>query len=172
MFQAATQLNLEAELSRLCRWLGVEKGLTLPGDPALFLNTHPAEIGDIHVLELSLQELREAFPTPAITLEIHEATVTNPAVMSALRESLTALNINMAYDDFGAGQARLTELVEVPPDVLKFDINMIKGIDRASTQRQNMLGCLVRMVRDMGIQPLAEGMESEQEAAGMSRSGV
>jgi EAL domain-containing protein (putative c-di-GMP-specific phosphodiesterase class I) len=164
MFQAAAQLNLEAELSRLCRWVGLEKADRLPGSPVVFLNTHPTELLDRDVLELSLQEIRDAFSNVQLILEIHEASVSDPDSMRALRATLDGLNIGLAYDDFGSGQARLIELIEVPPDVLKFDIAFIREIDRATTQRQRMLASLVRMVRDLGIQALAEGMETEGEA--------
>ena len=46
MFQAAEQLNLEVELSRLLRWEGIRVGQELPGQPALFVNTHPKEMSD------------------------------------------------------------------------------------------------------------------------------
>jgi EAL domain-containing protein (putative c-di-GMP-specific phosphodiesterase class I) len=78
---------------------------------------------------------------------------------------LDDLDMRLAYDDFGAGQARLIELVEVPPHVLKFDLSLTQQIDKAPAQRQHMLASLVHMVSDLGIQPLAEGMETASEAA-------
>jgi len=164
MFQAASQLNLESELSRLCRRVGLESGSKLSSTSHLYLNTHPSEMNDVDVLTLSLQELREAFPTIPLTLEIHEATVTNRDMMRDLKSALDDLDCRLAYDDFGAGQARLVELIEVPPHVLKFDLALTKEIDKAPGQRQRMLASLVQMVRDLGIQPLAEGMETEGEA--------
>jgi EAL domain-containing protein (putative c-di-GMP-specific phosphodiesterase class I) len=98
-----------------------------------------------------------------MTLEIHESTVTEPAEMRALQAELKALNIKLAYDDFGAGQARLLELVEVPPDYLKFDRSLIEAIDVAPSQRQQMLATLIRMVCDLGIISLAEGVETPGE---------
>lgn len=164
MFQAAAQLNLEAELSRLCRWVGLESGTQLKNPHHLYLNTHPSEMAELDVLQLSLQELREAFADLPFTLEVHEASVTSPDVMHELKAALDDLGIRLAYDDFGSGQARLVELVEVPPHVLKFDLALTRDIDKAPAQRQKMLASLVRMVREMGILALAEGMETEGEA--------
>ncbi len=164
MFQAASQLNLEAELSRLCRRVGLEASAQLPNPKRLYLNTHPTEMTDLDVLQLSLQEIREAFPALPVTLEIHEAAVTSPKLMRELRATLDDLGYLLAYDDFGAGQARLIELIEVPPHVLKFDLALTRDIDRAPVQRQRMLGSLVRMACDLGIQTLAEGMETRGEA--------
>ena len=84
--------------------------------------------------------------------------------MRELRATLDDLGYLLAYDDFGAGQARLIELIEVPPHVLKFDLALTRNIDRAPVQRQRMLGSLVRMACDLGIQTLAEGMETRGEA--------
>ena len=164
MFQAASQLNLESELSRLCRKVGMEASAELEEPTEIFLNTHPTEMKDMAILRLSLQELRDSCPDAKITLEIHEAAVTSSIVMRDFKAVLDDLQIRLAYDDFGAGQARLIELIEVPPHVLKFDLGLIRGIDHAPPQQQQMLASLVRMVHDLGIFSLAEGMETEGEA--------
>src|SRR5262249_7551950 len=162
MFDAAAYVQQEVGLSRLLREEGVRVGQSI-GQCGLFLNTHPAELGDERLLR-SLNELREAFPGLPITLEIHEAAITGLKEMLALRAELKNLDMKLAYDDFGAGQARLLELVEVPPDYLKFDRRLIQVIHAAPQQRQQMLAALVHMVSELGIAPLAEGVESAEEA--------
>ena len=164
MFNAAARLNMEVELSRMLRWEGVREGLTLPANIYLFVNTHPLEISQEGLVE-SLAQVRQLSQEARIILEIHEAAVTDPAEMRELRARLRDLNIGVAYDDFGAGQTRLSELVEAPPDYLKFDMSMIRRIDQAPAERQRMLASLVQMVRELGITPLAEGIETEAEAA-------
>jgi EAL domain-containing protein (putative c-di-GMP-specific phosphodiesterase class I) len=164
MFQAAARLNLEAELSRMCRRVALEACRDWPTHTHLFLNTHPKELQNADVLIMSMQEMREAFPATGMTLEIHERAVTDTCVMQQLRAALNDLNIRLAYDDFGAGQARLIELCDVPPDVLKFDIIFTHELHCAPAPRQRLLKNLVRIVRDMGVQALAEGIESEAEA--------
>ena len=59
-----------------------------------------------------------------MVLEIHEASVTSSEMILKLREDLRALDMGLAFDDFGAGQARLVELGEVRPDCLKFDMKL------------------------------------------------
>ena len=107
--------------------------------------------------------MRERHPDLEIVLEMHEAAVTKPDTMRVLRRELRKLNIGLAYDDFGSGQSRLRDIIDVPPDCLKFDISLIHGIDRAAPKRQEMLASLVRSVRDMGIMALAEGVETQGE---------
>ncbi|HEX3598763.1 MAG TPA: EAL domain-containing protein [Lacipirellulaceae bacterium] len=161
MFAAAKVLNLEGELSRILREEGVRSCQILPAEHALFVNTHPVEIDDLDLMIFSLSELRELEPRRPLVLEIHEAAVTCDAEMRTLRTALTDLRIGLAYDDFGAGQARLVELVDVPPDYLKFDMRLVQNLESASMERQRMLASLVQMVRDLGITPLAEGIELE-----------
>jgi EAL domain-containing protein (putative c-di-GMP-specific phosphodiesterase class I) len=163
MFAAASVLNLEAELSRLMRLEGARAAADLQASRTLFLNTHPAEMADLSVLLFSLREARELADDRPLVLEIHEGSLTCVKQMRELRDALDDLEIGLAYDDFGAGQARLVELVEVPPDYLKFDISLVRKIDQASSERRRMLDSLVRIVRDLGIAALAEGVETAGE---------
>lgn len=163
MFEAAEQLNLEVELSRLLRWEGVRVGRDLPGRAALYVNTHPKEMESEGLVE-SLGLLREMAGNTPLVLEIHEASVTEPMMMKKLHEQLKDLNVQLAYDDFGAGRARLAELIEARPDCVKFDISLIRNIDRAAPHRYQMLETLVRMVSDLDIRVLAEGIETAEEA--------
>lgn len=163
MFSAAAVLDLEAELSRILRYEGIRQAIQLGNQAQIFVNTHPAEMDEPALLEFSLRELRELAPESKIVLEIHEAAVTQVTQMRELCAALRDLEIGLAYDDFGAGQARLIELVEVPPDYLKFDINLVRNIQNATEERQRMLSNLVQMVQELGIASLAEGIELEEE---------
>lgn len=164
MFLAAAQLNLETELSRMLRIEGIKKGALIPGRPPLYVNTHPLETEDPQALYASLEEIRKINPDQPITLEIHESSAINLDTMSDLRQVLDSLDMKLAYDDFGAGQARLVELVRVSPDCLKFDMTLVQNIHQADEQHQQMLGALVQMARGLGISPLAEGVESEEDS--------
>jgi EAL domain-containing protein (putative c-di-GMP-specific phosphodiesterase class I) len=164
MFTAASRLKLADELSRFFRVQGVETVRGLKGDFNLFLNTHPSELHD-SMLVASLRSLREKAPQRRLTLEIHEAAVTDPGAMRQLRTALRELDIGLAYDDFGAGRDRLLDLAEVPPDVLKFDARFIRDIHLAGNARRQIVGTLVAMARDLGIVTVAEGIETEEEGA-------
>jgi EAL domain-containing protein (putative c-di-GMP-specific phosphodiesterase class I) len=162
MFHIAAQLNLEVELSVMLRWEGVQVSRALPGPTNLFVNTHPRELAQPGLLE-SLDKLRDNHPDQRLTLEIHESAIADAGQMSELRTELLKLNIGLAYDDFGAGQSRLNELVEGKPDYIKFDMSLIRGIDTASSERQQILATLVQMVHNLGIRSVAEGVETQAE---------
>jgi EAL domain-containing protein (putative c-di-GMP-specific phosphodiesterase class I) len=164
MFDAAAQLNMEIELSRAMRIEGVHTSAMFPEPPHVFVNTHPRELADEGLMD-AMKGLRRIAASQPITIEIHEAAVTDVSSMKALRVGLDELNMRLAFDDFGAGQARLTELAEVRPDYLKFDRQMIQEIHSASPQRQQMLAQLVRLVTELGVVPLAEGIEQPEEAS-------
>jgi EAL domain-containing protein (putative c-di-GMP-specific phosphodiesterase class I) len=74
------------------------------------------------------------------------------------------MEIGLAYDDFGAGQARLTELAEVPPDFIKLDRSLIRDIDRGIA-RQDVIKALNKVCADLEVESIAEGIETEAEAA-------
>jgi EAL domain-containing protein (putative c-di-GMP-specific phosphodiesterase class I) len=82
--------------------------------------------------------------------------------MGLLRGQLHERGIGLAYDDFGSGQARLTELAEVPPDFIKLDKALIRDIHTA-TARQELVRALVRVSTDLGIRLIAEGIEAVEE---------
>ena len=99
-----------------------------------------------------------------MTIEIHEAAATDLRVLVEFGKLLHDLDMQFAFDDFGSGHARLLELTETSPDYVKFDIALIRGIDHASPRRQQTLGALVRMVDELGIATLGEGIETVGEA--------
>lgn len=163
MFQAADRLNQNATLSELMRDEGLRVASTCEaGKTHLFLNTHPCEVVTDRLLD-SLKTLRETYPTASVVLEIHEAAVVESDAIVRLRSLLNELDMGLSYDDFGAGQGRLLELGEAPPDVLKFDMSLIRDIDKAPPSKQEMLQTLVKLAIDLGCTTLAEGVETKEE---------
>ena len=158
MFSAASQLNLESQLSQMFRNRGIEVGAQL-GDTNLFVNTHPKELGTEEFYK-SLYGIRE-FSNQRITLEIHERAVTDAESMKQMCSILEELDIQLAFDDFGVGEARLVELGEYRPDYLKFDMELTRSIDSASSKHLEVVRLLAKLVTDLGIMPLAEGIENE-----------
>ncbi len=164
LFRIAESMGAEAELSRLFRRKAVELVRHRTDLPTLFLNTHPAELSEPGLLE-SLEELRGLAPHLDLALEIHESVLTRPAALAELRTLLSESNIGLAYDDFGAGQARLLELSEAPPHYLKFDRRFVAGIDHPDlANRRRLLRSLVGIANDLRVKTVAEGIETEGEA--------
>lgn len=163
MFQAAQLLSREVELSLICRQRALEGAQQLPADARIFVNTHPLESPSVDLIP-SIQGLQKQYPHTPIVVEIHEAAIHDEYTMRETAKSLRDMNVEIAYDDFGAGQARLVELVKIPPDYLKFDMGLIRNIDKADSQQRRMLKMLVDMANDIPTITLAEGIETPAEA--------
>lgn len=164
MFGAAARMQQESALSRMLRRVATAMFDELEIDSKLFLNSHHSEIDDPEMMIESMIELRSVHPDRDIVLEIHEATVTNLEQMQMIGAELKKINVEIAYDDFGAGQARFFELIEEPPKYLKFDIRLMKDLHIASDRRRRTIDGLVKMVDSLGITCLAEGIEMSEEA--------
>jgi EAL domain-containing protein (putative c-di-GMP-specific phosphodiesterase class I) len=164
-FRIATDRDEGARLSRLMREAALADLARIPEKPvSIFFNLHPSEMLEPEHLEAAFSGIaRGMLADQRAVLEIHEGAVTDPNAMRMIRERLNAFGIGLAYDDFGAGQSRLMELVEVPPDVLKLDMSIVRDIDQ-SQKRQDLVRALVAVMRDLGIEVLAEGIERGEEA--------
>jgi len=162
LFRIAATVGLEVELSRLFRLATIESLNAYRKLPPIFLNTHPAELGRPELIH-SLADLQRVAPHVDMVVEVHERFFADTNALAGLRESLAEIDIRLAYDDFGVGQARLLELAEVPPDFLKFDASFIRGIDSAPAAKRRLLTALVAAARDLDIVTIAEGVENETE---------
>jgi EAL domain-containing protein (putative c-di-GMP-specific phosphodiesterase class I) len=162
MFKTASRLNVQAELSRKLRMVGFQKGNMLWQAPHLFINTHAEELSTIGLLD-SLRRIRELNATLPITLEIREPKNHETELIQRFREKLHTLQMTLAYDHFGLGHTGRAELAVVRPDYVKFDMNLIREIHLAPSAQQTLLAKMVHMVRDLGIVPVAMGIESDSE---------
>ncbi|QIK37957.1 EAL domain-containing protein [Caldichromatium japonicum] len=77
----------------------------------------------------------------------------------------------VALDDVGSGYASLNLLATLKPDIIKIDMEIVRGVDR-DPQRQSVLRALIGIARDLGIQTLAEGIETATELAYVLAQGV
>jgi EAL domain-containing protein (putative c-di-GMP-specific phosphodiesterase class I) len=164
MFETAKIANREVELSLVCRQRAVEIARQLPKNRPVFVNTHPTESFEVDVLP-SVRTLRRYTPDVPIVVEVHEAAVHDAHSVREFRAELRDLDVQLAYDDFGAGRSRLMELVKAPPDFLKFDSSLIRNVEQASPHHWRMLKTLIDMAKEFETRPLAEGVESNDEVA-------
>ena len=76
-----------------------------------------------------------------------------------------------ALDDFGAGYAGLNLLASFQPDLIKIDMDLIRGI-ATSPARQAIIACLVTLARTLGITVIGEGIETEAELMTLRAAGI
>jgi len=163
LFSLATRLGRAAELSLALRNHGVAAVASKLRGATLFVNAHPTETALPEFVPGIARLVRE-HPGIELVIEIHETAVVETARMRELADRLADIGVRFAYDDFGAGQARLNELSEAPPHFVKFDMALVHGLANAGARKQRLIGDLVRLVIDLGSIALAEGIEDEADA--------
>ncbi|WP_278445639.1 EAL domain-containing protein [Stutzerimonas kunmingensis] len=76
-----------------------------------------------------------------------------------------------AIDDFGAGFAGLNLLADFQPDIIKLDMDLIRGIDQ-SRMRQAIVRATVGMCEELGIKVIGEGVETADECSALFDLGI
>lgn len=171
LFQIAGKIGHSIHLSRVFRWMAVQQAAEFLDAPMLiFLNTHPTEMQDPELTDVIKDLAANLKPGHELVLEVHEGSVAELKTIRELKEQLKKIGVRFAYDDFGAGQARLIELVEAPPDYVKLDMSLIRDIHLAE-HRQELVAALCRVAKEQHIQVLAEGIETAYEAETCKRLG-
>ncbi len=80
-------------------------------------------------------------------------------------------HLRIAIDDFGAGFAGLGLLARFQPDVIKLDMEVIRGVDH-DIPRQIIIGAVIRMAAELRLDVVAEGVETEAELTVLRELGV
>jgi EAL domain-containing protein (putative c-di-GMP-specific phosphodiesterase class I) len=175
LFALAERTGRLQDLERLCRAqaLGSLVRHLRPG-LKLFLNCSARSLRDPELAGGGLQrQVAAQGLTPGdVVLEINEKVAADDR--QAARESLRELKregFGIAIDDMGAGYSSLQALVELEPDYLKFDISLVRGIDRSLIKR-SLLETLVDLSRRIQARVIAEGIEAEAEFATLVALGV
>jgi EAL domain-containing protein (putative c-di-GMP-specific phosphodiesterase class I) len=111
------------------------------------------------------------FPLDLIVFEFSEAERMDIQHMLDILQAYRGFGFRTALDDFGADYAGLGVLARFQPDLVKIDINLVSGIDKDRAKRTIIAHCL-RMLADLGIQPVCEGVETVGEFAALRDLGV
>lgn len=107
-----------------------------------------------------------------ISFEITETSVSE--VKDALIENMNVLvskGFCFALDDFGKGESNLMYIVELPAATLKFDMDMTKAY-YSNPKASPVVESIVSMAKRLNLTTVAEGVESREEAEGISALGI
>ncbi len=168
VLRAAERLGRVHELGRAVRSAVAQDILDHPGLGHVFVNLHPADLGDDQLL---LPHAPLSQVADRVVLEITERASLD--AVGDLRQrigGLRRLGFRIAVDDLGAGYAGLTSFAILAPDLVKIDMSLIRGVDR-EVLRQKLVRALARTCLEMGIMVVAEGIETEQERDAVARLG-
>ncbi|MDO9635413.1 MAG: EAL domain-containing protein, partial [Thiobacillus sp.] len=108
------------------------------------------------LLELSRHNARHP-----LMLEITETSlITQMVEVRTYLDLLRTVNYRIAMDDFGTGYSPLRYLVDLPVDVVKFDISLVNKLAENNRAAQ-VVADFARMMSDAGYSLVAEGVESD-----------
>jgi len=132
----------------------------LPLGNGVSINLSAQSISRPEVVSLLLELSRHNARHP-LMLEITETSlITQMTEVRAYLDLLRTVNYRIAMDDFGTGYSPLRYLVDLPVDVVKFDISLVNKLgqnDRAG----KVVADFVHMMNDAGYGLVAEGIETE-----------
>jgi EAL domain-containing protein (putative c-di-GMP-specific phosphodiesterase class I) len=114
--------------------------------------------------------LLESGLSPArLELEITETAFINDFSRAAsILRQLKNLGVKIAIDDFGAGYSSLSNLQALPFDKIKIDKTFMSNLDR-NPQSAAIVRAVIGLGRGLGLPVLAEGVETKEQLAFLTR---
>jgi diguanylate cyclase (GGDEF)-like protein/PAS domain S-box-containing protein len=108
---------------------------------------------------------RSGLAPELLEIEITESTaMTNVERTIPVLRTLRAMGVRIAIDDFGTGQTSLGYLRRLPISTIKLDRSFVRDI-ATSTEAAAIVTALLAMAQGLGIEAIAEGVESEAQHA-------
>jgi EAL domain-containing protein (putative c-di-GMP-specific phosphodiesterase class I) len=86
----------------------------------------------------------------------------NPDRTIKLLDQLYALGLHLAIDDFGTGYSSLSALQQFPISTLKIDQSFVRDV-AVNPDDATIVGTIVQMGRNLNMDVVAEGVESEEQ---------
>jgi len=166
LFDHASALGFVGRLGRTIR----DVALPLAEGVPLFLNLHPDELS-------SRWLVRPDDPIfthdAAVFLEVTESVPLAHFELckSVLHEIRSRRDAHLVVDDLGSGFSNLKHIADLEPSVVKLDMKLVRGIDRAP-RLQILVRSIVRMCEDLGAAVVAEGIEEQPELDTLAAAGV
>ena len=112
------------------------------------------------------------FAPERLVLEVTEGEILgNQDRFTELIGIYRGLGMRLAIDDFGAAYAGLNVLADLRPDQIKLDKKLLRGI-HGRGPRQSIVRAILQVCRDLGIDFIAEAIETEGEYRWLRDQGV
>lgn len=157
-----------------CRVKAIKSAAQLGIEERISINFLPNAIYKPEIcIRTTLEAARaHSFPLDRIIFEVTEGerVEDGPWLAEILRE-YKRCGFLTAIDDFGAGYAGLTLLANFQPDLIKIDMELVRNVDQSKSRQAIVVG-LVRICQDMGVEVIAEGVETAAERDFLSDVGI
>jgi diguanylate cyclase (GGDEF)-like protein/PAS domain S-box-containing protein len=137
------------------------------------VNVSTRQLRGAALLGFVSEALRDSsLPAAKLGLEITETQLMRDveqavATLGAIRE----LGVRLAIDDFGTGYSSLSQLERLPVDALKIDREFTASREDGGTEHQQLLGAVVEIGASLGLNTVAEGIETPSQLERLRRTG-
>jgi diguanylate cyclase (GGDEF)-like protein/PAS domain S-box-containing protein len=127
-------------------------------------NMSPRQLWQPDMAESVLSVIESSGLDPeSVVVEITEtAAMTDPERTHRVLGAMHRGGIRLALDDFGTGYSSLSRLKNLPVDVLKIDRPFLRDVPR-DPEARSMLKAVIGLALSLDMQPLAEGVEREDQ---------
>lgn len=151
---------LQATLSHLVGW--AKGGVDVP----VSVNVTASNLEDPQFIDTLAGLLdRHGVLATALEIEITEGTLMSnaPSAMKTLR-ALRSMGVRVSIDDFGTGYSSLSYLRSLPIDTVKIDRSFVLGMS-GDERDLKLVRSIVSLSQDLGYKVVAEGVETQADAA-------
>jgi len=127
-------------------------------------NLSPRELWSTRLPERILGKLKKGGVDPrTVVVEITESTaMADPDRTQRILSEMHAWGLKLAIDDFGTGYSSLSQLKHLPVDILKIDRSFVSRVNE-DIDNANMVRAMIDLAQNLGMTPLAEGIETQSE---------
>ncbi len=159
-------------LETACRELAqmqAELGRRAP--PKMAVNVSRAQLRQAGFSSEVLDVLRGSGVAPTqLQLEVTESLAAQDDAVKEVLRQVKALGVALSLDDFGTGYSSLSCLHELPVDTVKIDRSFVSRAENSAYHRV-LIEATMRMAQTLGLSTVAEGIETQQQAALMLQLG-
>lgn len=174
IIDTARRADLMFQFDRAARLTHVENAARHGLGGLVFINFSPAAIYDPHYCLRSTRAAIDSLSLPPerIVFEVVESEqVEDAGHLRAILAHYREAGFRVALDDLGAGYASLNMLHTLRPDIVKLDMDMVRGVD-ADPYKAAIAGKLLEAAHGLGVRTVCEGVETEGELAWLRANGA
>lgn len=167
------EAGLWEELDYVVLAEGLQAGAALPADVGIGVNLSAASLSRPDLADWLLGELDAAGILPnRLHLELTETSVLHvDARVTAAMEEVADAGVRWWVDDFGTGYSSISHLRDLPITGMNLDRSFTAGITDRSTRNARLALGLAGLAAGLGLDTVAEGVETRQQAQLLAEQG-
>lgn len=174
LFKWAKDGDMLFYLDRACRESSLKTAAIKNIRAKVFINFIPTAIYDPnHCLQSTVKWANslEFDPKNVIFEVVESENVEDIEHLKNILNFYKSKGFMIALDDVGSGYSSLNMIVQLHPDIVKIDREIIKDIDK-NKANQSVFGTIVKIAKDNNIIVLAEGIETKEEFLYLKENGA